>query len=106
MEARTEAEKMKNSALAEEYRIKQLAEADKKIKVELAEAKKAQFEAQLKAYKVMPDIFKLRAKLDFLKNDCKNVRKYVLSSELQGEVYELNLEEKERLNLFDADLSE
>lgn len=106
MEAQTEAEKMKNSALAEQYRIRQLAEADKKIKVELAEAKKAQFEAQLKAYKVMPDIFKLRAKLDFLKNDCKNVRKYVLSSELQGEVYELNLEEKERLNLFDADLSE
>ena len=42
----------------------------------------------------------------FLEKDCKDVRKYILSSSLQGDVYELNLEEKERLNLFDANLGE
>jgi hypothetical protein len=43
--------------------------------------------------------------LDFLENDCQNVRKYVVSSNLRNEVYELNLEEKERIDLVDTDLT-
>jgi hypothetical protein len=53
----------------------------------------------------MPSMFKLKAYLDFLENDCQNVRKYVVSSNLRNEVYELNLEEKERIDLVDTDLT-
>jgi regulator of protease activity HflC (stomatin/prohibitin superfamily) len=97
---------MQNDAAAEAYEIKNLALAYKTRRINVAKAEQNRFLSQLKAYSVAPEIFKLRMYLDFLKNDCKDVRKYVLSSDLQGEVYELNLEEKERLNLLDADLGE
>ena len=106
MEAKTAAETMQNDAAAEAYEIKNLALAYKTRRINVAKAEQNRFLSQLKAYSVAPEIFKLRMYLDFLKNDCKDVRKYVLSSDLQGEVYELNLEEKERLNLLDADLGE
>jgi hypothetical protein len=54
----------------------------------------------------MPKLFMLKNYLDFLEKDCKDVRKYIISSDLKGEVFELNLEEKERLNLFDANIGE
>ncbi|MBR7145109.1 MAG: hypothetical protein IKD10_09240 [Lentisphaeria bacterium] len=72
----------------------------------VAKAVSERFLKQLQAYQTMPKLFMLKNYLDFLEKDCKNVRKYVLSSSLQGDVYELNLEEKERLNLFDANLGE
>jgi hypothetical protein len=52
----------------------------------------------------MPGMFKLRTYLDFLENDCKDIRKYVLSSQFPYEIYEINLEKKTRLDLLDADL--
>ena len=72
----------------------------------VAKAVSERFLKQLQAYQTMPKLFMLKNYLDFLEKDCKDVRKYVLSSSLQGDVYELNLEEKERLNLFDANLGE
>ncbi len=72
----------------------------------VAKAVSERFLKQLQAYETMPKLFMLKNYLDFLEKDCKDVRKYILSSSLQGDVYELNLEEKERLNLFDANLSE
>ena len=72
----------------------------------VAKAVSERFEKQLQAYNTMPKLFMLRNYLEFLEKDCKDVRKYILSSSLQGDVYELNLEEKERLNLFDANLGE
>ncbi len=72
----------------------------------VAKAVSERFVKQLEAYQTMPSLFLLKNYLDFLENDCKDVRKYILSSSLKSEIYELNLEEKERLNLFDAGLSE
>ena len=72
----------------------------------VAKAVSERFVKQLQAYETMPKLFMLKNYLDFLEKDCKDVRKYILSSTLQGDVYELNLEEKERLNLFDANIGE
>ena len=72
----------------------------------VAKAVSERFLKQLQAYQTMPKLFMLKNYLDFLEKDCKDIRKYVLSNSLQGDVYELNLEEKERLNLFDANLGE
>ena len=71
----------------------------------VARAESERFGKQLTTYNMMPSMFKLKAYLEFLENDCQNVRKYVVSSSLRNEVYELNLEEKERIDLVDTDLT-
>ena len=93
-----------NEAEAEAFDIKQKALAYKNKKTAVAKAEEEQFRKQLTAYRVNPRLFRLRLFLDFLQNDCKDVRKYIISSDLKGEVFELNLEEKERLSLLDSDL--
>ena len=93
-------------AQADALAIREQAAARSYQTATVAKAVSERFIKQLQAYETMPKLFMLKNYLDFLEKDCKDVRKYVLSSSLQGDVYELNLEEKERLNLFDADLSE
>jgi regulator of protease activity HflC (stomatin/prohibitin superfamily) len=70
----------------------------------VAKAESERFEKQLKAYKIMPGIYKLRTYLSFLEKDTANIRKFIVSSEIPHQVYELNFEEKQRLDLIDADL--
>jgi len=70
----------------------------------VAKAESERFEKQLKAFKIMPDIYKLRTYLSFLEKDTANIRKYIVSSSMPYQVYELNFEEKQRLDLLDADL--
>ena len=53
----------------------------------------------------MPSMFRLRLYLDFLENDCSEIRKFVLSSGIRNEIYELNFEKNERLDLIDADIT-
>ena len=48
-------------------------------------------------------MFRLKAYLDFLENDCKDIRKFIVAAGLDNEVYELNFETKERLDLIDVD---
>lgn len=93
-------------AQADALAIRERAAAQSYQTATVAKAVSERFLKQLQAYETMPKLFLLKNYLDFLENDCKDVRKYVLSSSLQGDVYELNLEEKERLNLFDANLGE
>ena len=93
-------------AKADALAIREQASAASYQTATVAKAVSDRFIKQLQAYQTMPKLFMLKNYLDFLENDCKDVRKYVLSSSLQGDVYELNLEEKERLNLFDANLGE
>lgn len=71
----------------------------------VAEAESSRFNTQLTTYQAMPSMFKLRSYLDFLEKDTKDIRKFVLSSGLASEVYELNFEQKERLDLTDADIT-
>ena len=80
-------------AKAYEYRVKTVAKAESE-----------RFEKQLKAFRIMPGIYKLRTYLAFLEKDTANIRKFIVSSEMPHQVYELNFEEKQRLDLIDADL--
>ena len=57
------------------------------------------------AYRAMPSVFKLRELLNFLAVDCANIRKYVVPLNSESEVYELNFEAKERLDLIDTDVT-
>ena len=93
-------------AKADALAIQERAHAASYQTATVAKAESERFLKQLAAYQAMPSLFVLKNYLDFLENDCKEVRKYILSSSLKSEIFELNLEEKERLNLFDAGLAE
>ena len=83
------------TAEAYRYRVKTVAKAESE-----------RFEKQLKAFRIMPDIYKLRTYLAFLEKDTANIRKFIVSAEIPYQVYELNLEEKQRLDLIDIDTDE
>ena len=70
----------------------------------VAKAESERFEKQLRAFKIMPGIYKLRTYLAFLEQDTANIRKFIVSSGMSHQVYELNFEQKQRLDLIDADL--
>jgi hypothetical protein len=53
----------------------------------------------------MPEMFRLRTYLKALEEDSTHIRKYILSDKFDHEVYQINLEEKTRYDLLDADLS-
>lgn len=72
--------------------------------VKRSEAETGRFRKQLEAYRIMPSMFKLRAYLDFFENDCRDIRKIVISSSVPSNVFIINLEEKARLDLTDSDL--
>jgi hypothetical protein len=63
-----------------------LAEAYKVNTVKVAAAEAERFTKQLQAYRVMPGIFRLRTYLDFLETDCKDARKYIMSSNFPYEI--------------------
>ncbi len=75
---------------------------DSTVKIALAES--SRFKAQLTSYKAMPQMFILNSYLSFLEDDCKDIRKFVLSSTFTNAIYEMNFEEKGALDLIDMDL--
>ncbi len=72
----------------------------------VSQAESERFNRQLVAYRVLPNYFMLRTYLDMLEQNLQNVRKYVLGSSLEYEVYEFNFERKSQLDLIDADLDQ
>ena len=54
------------------------------------------------AFNQQPMLFRLRTYLDFLENDCMDLRKFIVSSKIPSQIYELNMEEKPRLDLLDG----
>jgi len=80
------------------------AEAYQRRVKSVAAAEKERFQAQCRTYGVMPEMFRLRSYLEFLETEGSGLRKYVISSALKDEVYQLNFETKERLDLVDTDL--
>lgn len=72
----------------------------------VSQAESTRFERQLAAYKILPQYFMLRTYLDMLEQNLQNVRKYILSSSLEYEVYEFNFERKSQLDLIDTDLDQ
>ncbi len=94
------------AAQSEAARIISEAQSYRHTTVEMAKAESHRFGAQLTAYQAMPEMFKLRAYLDFLKTDCARARKYVLSSSLENNTFELNFEVNPQLRLLDAGLQD
>jgi regulator of protease activity HflC (stomatin/prohibitin superfamily) len=72
----------------------------------VAAAESERFTTLLRTYRIMPSMFILRSYLEFLEQDCKNMRKFVVSSGLGNEVFQFNFEEKERLDLIDTDITQ
>lgn len=104
------AEVYKNKVLpvaeAEAKKLIADAEAHRDNVVKISEAEKLRFAKQRSAYREMPEMFILHTYLDFLENDCKAVRKYIVPVSGRYDVYIINLEEKTRLDLMDVDLGE
>ena len=94
-QSESQAEKFVADARAYDHRIRTVAAAESE-----------RFKTQLRTYRVMPSMFKLRSYLDFLEKDCATMRKFVVSSGLGSEVYQFNFEEKERLDLIDTDITQ
>ena len=74
--------------------------------VRSAEAESRRFSAQLAAYEAMPMMFRLRSYLDFLENDCRNLRKFIVPAGLDKEIYELNFEVSPQLRLLDSGIED
>lgn len=81
------------------------AESHRHSVTRVAAAEKELFERQLVGFNLSPEIYRLNAYLNVWEKDAAPIRKYIISSKLKNEIYELNFEEKERLDLIDADLS-
>ena len=92
-------------AQAEAARIIAEAQSYRATTGKVAQAESERFAKQLTAYRAMPSVFKLRELLNFLAVDCANIRKYVVPLNSESEVYELNFEAKERLDLIDTDVT-
>ena len=54
----------------------------------------------------MPAMFILNAQMDVWESEGANINKYVVPAELKDMVYQINFENKERLDLIDIDSSE
>jgi len=94
------------SAEAEASKIVADAETSRDNSIKLAEAEMMRFKKQLDAYKIMPEMYKLRTYLDFFEKECNDIRKIVIGDSDTKNVYIFNFEEKTRLDLIDAGFGE
>lgn len=78
--------------------------ADKKRTVARAESER--FRYQMLTFRAMPAMYKLNARMELLEKEAAKLRKYIVSSSLADEVYQLNFETRDRLDLVDIDTAE
>lgn len=88
-------------AEADALQLKLKAEAYKNERTKVSKAEIKRFKDRMAGYRKMPEMYILNTKLDFLENDCKDVRKYIVPDTAQNDVYVINLEEKDRPDLLD-----
>ena len=93
------------TAMIDEMRITTEAKAYKFNVTEVAKTDAFRFTSQLSAFRKQPSLFQLRTYLDFLENDCKDQRKFVVSDKIKTRNYMVNLETKPSLDLLDTDLN-
>ncbi len=93
------------TAMIDEMRITTEAKAYKFNVTEVAKTDAFRFTSQLSAFRKQPSLFQLRTYLDFLENDCKDQRKFVVSDKINTRNYVVNLETKPSLDLLDTDLN-
>ncbi len=105
LEAQAYAAKLEPESSADAQETVEAAQAYQRRVKSVAAAEKERFQAQCRTYEVMPEMFRLRSYLEFLETEGAALRKYVISAGLKDEVYQLNFETKERLDLVDTDLT-
>jgi membrane protease subunit HflK len=88
-------------AEADALRLKLEAEAYRDEKTKISKAEISRFKKRLPGYRAMPEMYLLNSMMDFLERDCSNVRKYIVPDDTQHDVYIINLEEKQKLDLLD-----
>jgi len=94
-------------AEADALRLVLQAEAYQNEKTKVSKAEIKRFRQRLIGYRAMPEMYLLNSKLEFLETNCKDVRKFIVPNTAQYDVYVINLEEKQRLDLLDiTDLQE
>lgn len=103
--AQAMAEKTVNQASVDASKIVLDASGYKFNVTEVAKTDAERFISQMESYRKQPTLFQLRSYLDFLENDCSEIRKYVISSKIPLRNYVVNLESKPSLDLLDTDLS-
>ncbi len=91
-------------ASAQAYEIENAARSKAYSARVVAAAESERFEQQLTAFRAMKDMFKLNAMMDILSGS--SVRKFIVPSNLKKQLYEVNLETNERLDLVNLDVSE
>ncbi|MDD3153311.1 MAG: protease modulator HflK [Victivallaceae bacterium] len=104
LEAKAYSEKVLPESKSKAMRIVAEAGSYQYMITRVAKAESGRFSTQLASYLTMPSMFRLRSYLDFLEKDCADMRKFIISSTLDNEIYELNFEEKPRMDLVDASL--
>ncbi len=92
---------IENSAQVEALQISSDAETYRYHTVELAKAEADLFQSRVQAFRAEPEIFALRTYLDFLTNDCRELRKFVVAKELVSRIYEFDFKEKAKLDLLE-----
>lgn len=87
------------TAQVEAARILAEAQTYRNRTVEHAKAETDLFQARVKAFRSQPEIFALRTYLNFLTQDCKDQRKFIVSKELLSRIYEFDFKEKTKVDL-------
>jgi len=103
LKAETYAEQTLPESQAQALQITTQAKSYRFRTTTVAKAEAGRFTTQLATYRQMPRMFRLKAYLNFLENDCKDIRKFIVAAGLSNEIYELNFQSKERLDLVDVD---
>jgi len=103
LKAMTYAEQTLPASQAQALQITTQAKSYRFRTVTVSKAEAERFSTQLATYRQMPRMFRLKAYLNFLENDCRDIRKFIVAAGLSNEIYELNFQSKERLDLVDVD---
>ena len=107
LKARADEEKIIPAAEAKALEMVTAAKNYALNKSTIAQAECAAFPSQVKFFRAMPAMFKLNVYMSVLEENLPGIEKYVVSKGLTvDEVYELNFETRDRLDLIDIDPSE
>ena len=86
--------------LAAELQAK--ARSESTSKVALAKAEAERFSHQISAFKAAPSVYKTRSKLETFQQATRGARKYILSDTENGDIINLELQDKLRSDLLDV----
>ena len=101
--ARAYAETVGPEAEAAAFEIVESAKSYRARVSTVAKAEGKRFASQYAAYRILPEMFMLNSRLEVLESEAPAIRKYIVGSGLEDEIYEINFETRERIDLVDLD---